>query len=159
MINQIILIGRLTRDPELKYTPNGTAVATMSLAVERRKAKGAEKAEADFIDLVAWRHTAEFAANYGTKGRLTVIVGRLQSRSYETKEGQKRKVLEAVVDDLKFLDKGSDSGSGGRQKPTGDEGYDPGHPGIGEGWNAPGGGATIDPWDDIGSQINLDDMD
>jgi single-strand DNA-binding protein len=87
------LIGRLTRDPELRYLQNGTAVATFTLAVNRKY----NKEETDFIDIVAWRQLAEHCANYLSKGRLVAVEGRLQIRSYEDKEGQKRKVTEIVL--------------------------------------------------------------
>ena len=82
MLNKIVLMGRLTRDPELRRTQQGTAVASFSLAVDRDyKAKGTEK-ETDFIDIVAWRNTAEFVSKYFSKGRMAVVEGRLQVRSY-----------------------------------------------------------------------------
>ncbi len=135
MLNRIILIGRLTRDPELKYTPNGTAVATFTLAINRRF----NKEETDFIDVVAWRQSAEFVANYGSKGRLTMTEGRLQVRTYETKEGQKRKVAEVVADDVRFLDKGGTSSAAG-------SGPSP----------AP---REHDQWDDLGREVKLEDID
>lgn len=102
MLNRIILIGRLTRDPELKYTSNGTAVAKFTLAVDRKFSK--EK-ETDFIDVIVWRGLAENVANYLSKGRLAAAEGRLQIRSYEGQDGQKRKAVEVVADDVRFLDK------------------------------------------------------
>jgi len=113
-LNKVILIGRVTRDPELRYTPNGKPVASMGLAVQRNfSGPGGEK-ETDFIDIVVWQQTAEFAAKYATKGRLVAIDGRLQVRSYETQDGQKRKAYEVVANDLRLLDrKDSSAGSGG----------------------------------------------
>ena len=90
MLNRVILIGRLTRDPELKYTPNGTAVTRFSVAVNRKY----KREETDFIDVVVWGQPAEFVANYGGKGRLVMVEGRLQVRAYETQDGQKRKATE-----------------------------------------------------------------
>ena len=104
MLNKIILIGRLTRDPELKYSGQGTAVANFTLAVNRKF----KKEETDFINCVIWRQSAEFAANYGSKGRLTMVEGRLQVRNYENNEGKKVYVTEVVVDDIKFLDRKSE---------------------------------------------------
>ncbi|MDR1615926.1 MAG: single-stranded DNA-binding protein [Syntrophomonadaceae bacterium] len=101
MLNKIILIGRLTRDPELKYTPNGVAVCSFTLAVDRKYNKN----DTDFIDIVVWRGLAENCANYLHKGRLTAVDGRLQIRTYETQEGQKRKVAEVIADDVRFLEK------------------------------------------------------
>jgi single-strand DNA-binding protein len=136
MLNRVILIGRLTRDPELKYTPNGTAVATFSLAVNRRF----NKEQTDFIDVVAWRQTAEFCANYGSKGRLVAVEGRLQVRTYETKEGQKRKVTEVVADDIRFLDKAGTASTAG----------------SGSNFAAP---REQDPWEDLGREVKLEDID
>ena len=101
MLNRVILIGRLTRDPELKYTPSGTAVANFTLAVGRKF----NKDEADFINVVCWKGSAENVAQYLRKGSLAAVEGRLQIRSYETKEGQKRRIAEVVADDVRFLDK------------------------------------------------------
>jgi single-strand DNA-binding protein len=107
VLNKIILIGRLTRDPELKYTPNGVAVCSFTLAVDRKYNKN----DTDFIDIVVWRGLAENCANYLHKGRLTAVEGRLQVRTYETQEGQKRKVAEVVADDVRFLEKPGTGGS------------------------------------------------
>jgi len=109
--NKIILIGRVTRDPELRYTPNGRAVAQFGLAVDRpRSSQGGER-ETDFFDIVTWQQTAEFAAKYATKGRLVAVDGRLQVRPYETQDGQKRKAYEVVVNDLRLLDRKDSSAS------------------------------------------------
>ncbi|MDP3058505.1 MAG: single-stranded DNA-binding protein [bacterium] len=108
MLNKVILIGRLTRDPELKFTANtGAAVATFTLAVNRFSAPG--KQEVDFIDIVVWQKQAENCAQYLRKGSLAAVSGRLQIRSYEAKDGSKRKVAEVVADSVQFL---SGSGSG-----------------------------------------------
>jgi single-strand DNA-binding protein len=105
VLNRVILIGRLTRDPEMRYTPTGTAVCTFSLAVNRPFANQAGERDADFIDIVCWRQLAETCANYLGKGRLVAVEGRLQTRTYETQDGQKRKVVEVVADTVRFLDK------------------------------------------------------
>jgi single-strand DNA-binding protein len=105
MLNRIILIGRLTRDPELKYTPQGTAAATFTLAVGRKY----NKDETDFIDVIVWRGQAENVAQYLSKGRLAAVEGRLQIRGYETKDGQKRRVAEVVADDVRFLERAGSS--------------------------------------------------
>ncbi len=94
------MIGRLTRDPELRYTPNGTATCSFTLAVNRKF----NKEETDFIDCQVWRGLAENCANYLKKGSLCAVEGRIQVRTYENKEGQKRKVTEVVADDVRFLD-------------------------------------------------------
>ncbi|MDQ7827372.1 MAG: single-stranded DNA-binding protein [Armatimonadota bacterium] len=105
MLNRIILIGRLTRDPELRYVPSGQPVASFTLAVDRPFTNQAGERETDFIDVVAWRKLADQVAQHLTKGRLVAVEGRLQIRSYETQEGQKRKVAEVVADAVRFLDR------------------------------------------------------
>lgn len=103
MLNKAILIGRLTRDPELKYLQNGTAVASFTLAVDRTfKNKDGEK-EADFIPIVAWRKTAELCGKYLTKGSQAAICGRIQTRSYDANDGTKRYVTEIVADEVHFI--------------------------------------------------------
>ena len=104
IINRIILIGRLARDPELKFTQSGKAVATFSIAVNRPFSK--EK-EVDFFNIVVWGKSAENCANYLSKGRLVGLEGRLQSRSYETQTGDKRYVTEIVADNVEFLEWGN----------------------------------------------------
>ena len=104
MLNKIFIMGRLTRDPELRRTQSGTAVTSFSLAVERDfKTQGGEK-ETDFIDVVAWRNTAEFVAKYFTKGRMAVVEGRLQIRSWQDKDGNNRRTAEVVADNVYFGD-------------------------------------------------------
>lgn len=105
MLNRIVLIGRLTRDPELRYTQNGVAVASFTLAVNRNYKNAQGEQEADFIDIVVWRGQAEVCANHLSKGRLVAVEGRLQIRSYETSEGQRRKVAEVVAEAVRFLEK------------------------------------------------------
>ena len=98
MLNQIVLMGRLTRDPELRRTGSGVAVASFTLAVDRDfAAQGAEK-ETDFVDIVAWRNTAEFVSRFFTKGRMAVVTGRLQIRNWTDKEGNKRRSADAQLD-------------------------------------------------------------
>jgi single-strand DNA-binding protein len=105
MLNVVVLIGRMVADPELKYTPSGVAVTSFRIAVDRRfKSESGEK-QADFIDIVAWRQSAEFAANYLTKGRLVAVHGRLQSRSWVQQDGQKRYKTEVVADNVQGLDR------------------------------------------------------
>ena len=113
MLNKIILMGRLTRDPELRRTGTGTAVTSFSLAVDRDfKSQSGEK-ETDFIDIVAWRSTAEFVSKYFTKGRMAVVTGRLQIRNWQDKEGNKRRSAEVVADNVYFGDSKRDSADGG----------------------------------------------
>ena len=110
MLNKIFLMGRLTRDPELRRTGSGTAVASFSLAVDRDfKSQSGEK-ETDFIDIVAWRNTAEFVSKYFTKGRMAVVEGRLQIRDWTDKEGNKRRSSEVVADSIYFGDSKKDTG-------------------------------------------------
>ena len=104
MLNKVIIMGRLTRDPEMRHTQNGTAVASLTLACDRDfKHKNGEK-ETDFIDVVVWGKTAEFAANYFTKGRMVIVEGRLQVRGWQDKDGNKRKSTEVVADRMYFGD-------------------------------------------------------
>ena len=117
MLNHIVLMGRLTRDPELRRTGSGVAVASFTLAVDRDyAAQGAEK-ETDFVDIVAWRNTAEFVSKYFTKGRMAVVTGRLQIRNWQDKEGNKRRSAEVVADNVYFGDSKRDSQSGGDYAP------------------------------------------
>ena len=105
MLNRIILMGRLTRDPELRRTQTGTAVASFSLAVDRDFAdKSTGQRATDFIDIVAWRNTAEFASKYFSKGRMAVVEGRLQIRSWEDSNGNKRRSAEVVAEHVYFGD-------------------------------------------------------
>jgi single-strand DNA-binding protein len=135
-MNHIVLIGRLTRDPELRYTPNGLAVATFTLAVDRDRAPNQQgEKETDFIRIVTWQKQAEVCANYLKKGRLVAIEGRLQIRNYETQDGQKRTAAEVVANRVQFLERNRDEAGGS--------------PGI-----TPG---PVNPSEDI-EGINLDDL-
>jgi single-strand DNA-binding protein len=112
MLNKIILMGRLTRDPELRRTQSGTPVASFTLAVDRDfKSQGGEK-ETDFIDVVAWRNTAEFVSKYFTKGRMAVVEGRLQIRDWTDKDGNKRKAAEVIADNVYFGDSKKEASGG-----------------------------------------------
>lgn len=102
-MNNTILMGRLVADPELRRTNSGTAVCSFTLAVNRF-AKAGEKPEADFFDMVAWGKTAEFVCKYFSKGQQMAVQGRLQTRSYEDRNGQKRKVVEVVAEDVYFTE-------------------------------------------------------
>ena len=104
MLNEIVLMGRLTRDPELRRTGNGTAVTSFSLAVDRDfKGQDGER-ETDFIDIVAWRSTAEFVSKYFTKGRMAVVKGRLQVRDWTDKDGAKRRSTDVLAENVYFGD-------------------------------------------------------
>ncbi|MGE5558698.1 MAG: single-stranded DNA-binding protein [Bacillota bacterium] len=105
MMNRIILIGRLTKDPDLRYTPSGVAVASFTLAVDRPFTNQAGERETDFINIVVWRKQAENCGNYLSKGQLAAVEGRLQIRTYEAQDGQKRWVTEVVADRVQFLEK------------------------------------------------------
>ena len=112
MLNKIILMGRLTRDPELRRTQSGTAVASFTLAVDRDYKPQDGERETDFIDIVAWRGTGEFVSKYFTKGRMAVVEGRLQVRDWTDKDGNKRRSTEVVADNVYFGDsKRSESGT------------------------------------------------
>lgn len=113
MLNRVVLVGRLTRDPGLRYTPNGVAVASFSLAVNRTFTNQHGEREADFINIVVWRRQAENVANYLKKGSLAGVDGRLQSRSYENNQGQRVFVTEVVADSVQFLEPRSASQSRG----------------------------------------------
>lgn len=104
MLNKVILIGRLVQDPELRYTGNGVAVATLRLAVDRPFTNRQGERETDFINVVTWRGLAENCARNLGKGRLVAVSGRMQVRSYDTQEGQRRWITEVVADEVRFLD-------------------------------------------------------
>ena len=114
MLNRIILMGRLTRDPELRHTQTGTAVASFTLAVDRDfKDRNSGERATDFIDVVAWRQTGEFVSRYFTKGRMAVVEGRLQMRDWTDKDGNKRRSAEVVADNVYFGDSKRDAESVG----------------------------------------------
>lgn len=103
MLNNVVLIGRLAKDPDLRYTPTGVAVCNFTLAVDRQFSKDGEK-EADFIPIVAWKQTAEASANYLRKGHKAAVVGRIHTRNYENNEGRRIYVTEVHADTVKFLE-------------------------------------------------------
>ena len=122
MLNHIVLMGRLTRDPELRHTGSGISVASFTLAVDRDyKSQSGEK-ECDFIDIVAWRNTAEFVSKYFDKGSMAVVSGRLEIRGWTDKEGNKRRSAEVVADNVYIGSSKRDTSSGGYDAPSG--GYD-----------------------------------
>ncbi|MFW8619044.1 single-stranded DNA-binding protein [Enterococcus innesii] len=104
MINNVVLVGRLTKDPDLKYTGSGTAVATFTLAVNRNFTNQSGEREADFINCVIWRKPAETLANYAKKGVLIGVTGRIQTRSYDNQQGQKVYVTEVIADNFQLLE-------------------------------------------------------
>ena len=118
MLNKIFIMGRLTRDPELRHTQTGTPVASFSLACDRDfKDKSTGERTTDFIDVVAWRQTGEFVSRYFTKGRMAVVEGRLQNREWTDKEGNKRRSAEVVADNVYFADSKRE-GDGGYAAPV-----------------------------------------
>ena len=109
MLNHIVMMGRLTRDPELRQTGSGTSVASFTIAVDRDRKTAEGEKETDFIDVVAWRHTAEFVSKFFTKGKLAVVSGRLQIRSWTDKDGNMRRTDEIVADNVYFGDSKKDT--------------------------------------------------
>jgi single-strand DNA-binding protein len=150
MLNRVILIGRLTRDPELRYTPSGVAVTQFTLAVDRPFTNNQNEREADFINIVTWRQLAETCANYLRKGRLTAVEGRMQVRNYDNNEGKKVYVTEVVADNVRFLESagGKEGGasSGGSERNAAP--------------SARGGSRDVqDPFSDDGKPIDISDDD
>ena len=145
MLNKIIIMGRLTRDPELRRTGSGTAVTSFSLAVDRDfKSQSGEK-ETDFIDVVAWRSTAEFVSKYFTKGRMAVVEGRLQLRDWTDRDGNKRRSSDLISDNVYVGDAKRDAEAGGYAAPSGGfgapaGGYAPPPAAPSGGYSAPMGG-------------------
>lgn len=115
-MNLVVLIGRLTKDVELRYTQAGKAVATFTLAVDRPFTNQAGERETDFIPVVVWGKSAENCANHLGKGRLVAVEGRMQIRSYEDQKGQRRRVTEVVANSVQFLDRAKESG-GAKEEP------------------------------------------
>lgn len=124
MLNKIFIMGRLTRDPELRRTQSGTAVASFSLAVDRDYKNADGTKETDFIDIVAWRSSAEFVSKYFAKGRMAVVEGRLQMRDWQDRDGNKRRSAEVVADNVYFADSRRDGEQSGGYAPA-SSGYAP----------------------------------
>ena len=133
MLNRIVIMGRLTRDPELRRTQNGTPVTSVRLAVDRDFKSQDGTKQADFVDVVAWRQTAEFVSKYFTKGRMAVVEGRLQSRDWQDKDGNKRTSIEIVADNFYFGDSRRDGQGGDYAAP-------PAYGSPAESYTAPAGG-------------------
>ena len=112
MLNSIIIMGRLTADPELRSTSSGLSVTSFTVAVDRGYVKAGEEKRADFIPVVAWRQTADFVSKYFRKGSMIAVQGSLQSRSYEDKNGNKRVAYEVIADQVSFCGSKADSGTG-----------------------------------------------
>ncbi|MDR1012669.1 MAG: single-stranded DNA-binding protein [Lactobacillales bacterium] len=117
MLNVAILMGRLTADPELKHIPNGTAVVNFTIAVDRSYSKSNTERVTDFINVVAWRGTAEFVSKYFCKGQLIAVQGSLQTRSYQDKDGNNRKTFDIVADNVHFADSKKESAGMTNQQP------------------------------------------
>jgi single-strand DNA-binding protein len=117
-MNKAFLMGRLTRDPEMRNTAqNHTAVCSFSIAIDRRFQKPGEEKQTDFINCVAWRQQAEFVAKYFHKGNRILVIGSIQTRKYDDKEGRKQTVTEVVVDEVEFVESKSSQGGGGYEAP------------------------------------------
>ncbi|GJM68390.1 single-stranded DNA-binding protein [Paenibacillus macerans] len=162
MLNRVILIGRLTRDPELRYTPSGVAVTQFTIAVDRPFTSQGGEREADFIPVVTWRQLAETCANYLRKGRLTAVEGRIQVRNYENNEGRRVYVTEVIADNVRFLESNREGGSGGGGGMREESPFGGG--GSGSGGNNRGGGGFSrsnqdDPFSDDGKPIDISDDD
>ncbi len=112
MLNQVVLVGRLANDPELKMTPSGVSVCTFRIAVDRQFKNAQNERETDFFTVVAWRATAEFIANYVHKGYLVGLTGRIQARSWEDQSGNRRSTVEVVCDNLQLLSRPREPGDG-----------------------------------------------
>ncbi|TDF94365.1 single-stranded DNA-binding protein [Paenibacillus piri] len=150
MLNRVILIGRLTRDPELRYTPSGVAVTTFTLAVDRPFVNQQREREADFINIVTWRQLAETCANYLRKGRLAAVEGRIQVRNYDNNEGRRVYVTEVIADNVRFLES-PNSGGASREEGMGGGG--------GQQRNNNGPRDNQDPFQDDGRPIDISDDD
>lgn len=150
MLNVLVLIGRATKDPELRYTPSGLAVTTIRMAVDRGTKNDKGEREADFVDVVAFGKTAEAAANYIKKGHLFAMKGRLQIRQYTTQEGHKREKAEAIAEIVRFLEPKNGGASGAPAS---------GSKGGAEGASEGVSGDDFGDVPEIGSEINPDDDD
>ncbi|XEC95038.1 single-stranded DNA-binding protein [Paenibacillus tarimensis] len=162
MLNRVILIGRLTKDPEMRYTPSGVAVTQFTLACDRPFTSNQGEREADFIPIVTWRQLAETCANYLRKGRLTAVEGRIQVRNYENNEGKRVYVTEVIADNVRFLESNREGGS--REEASGSHSSPGGGYGGGNSYGAarPGNtprGNNNDPFSDDGRPIDISEDD
>ena len=151
MLNHIVIMGRLARDPELRRTQTGTPVASFRLAVDRDfKDKSTGERSTDWIDVVAWRQTAEFVSRFFTKGRMAVVEGRLQIRAWQDKEGNNRRSAEVVADNVYFGDsrRDSDGSSGGNYANNSYSGNNGGYSAPAGGYAAPVGGSGFSEIDE-----------
>ncbi|WP_240376304.1 single-stranded DNA-binding protein [Bacillus piscicola] len=158
MINRVVLVGRLTRDPELRYTPNGVAVANFGIAVNRPFTNQRGEREADFLNCVVWRKQAENVANYLKKGSLAGVDGRLQSRSYENQEGRRVNVVEVQAESVQFLEPKNAGGGGGPRNDY--EGYQGGGDrNYSQSPNRNSTNLNDDPFADDGQPVDISDDD
>ncbi|PAF15931.1 single-stranded DNA-binding protein [Terribacillus saccharophilus] len=149
MLNRVVLVGRLTKDPDLRYTPNGVAVANFTLAVNRPFSNQAGEKEADFINCVVWRRPAENLANFMGKGSLVGVDGRVQTRSFDNQEGNRVYVTEIVADSVQFLEtKGGQSGNQGNGRSSNNSSSQSSNSGYDQ-----------DPFKDKGDPIDIADDD
>ena len=155
-MNKVFLIGRLTRDPELRYTGNNTAVATFSLAVNRNYSNQQGEREADFINIVVWRKQAENVKNYLQQGSQVAIDGRIQTRSYDDNNGQKRYVTEVVADNVEFLGSKNSSNSSNNFKGS-DNNSEPTPYDFGNIPEPKGTDVESNPFADFGANIEISD--
>ena len=154
-MNKVVLIGRLTRDPELRYTGSNTAVATFSLAVNRNFTNQQGEREADFINIVVWRKQAENVKNYLSQGSQVAVEGRIQTRSYDDNNGQKRYITEVVADNVEFLSSKNSSNSsngGNNSQPSDPTPYD-----FGPAPEPKGTNVDSNPFADFGASIEVSD--
>lgn len=159
MINRIVLVGRLTKDPDLRYTPNGVAVANFTLAVNRPFTNQQGEREADFIQCVVWRRQAENVANYLKKGSLAGVDGRLQTRNYENSEGRRIFMTEVMAESVQFLEpKSSNQGQGPGPSPSQNQNRDQGQT-RDYGNNQNQSRFNDDPFADDGKPIDISDDD
>ena len=154
-MNKVFLIGRLTRDPEWRYTGNNTAVATFSLAVNRNFSNQQGEREADFINIVVWRKQAENVKNYLTQGSQVAIDGRIQTRSYDDNNGQKRYVTEVVADNVEFLGSKNSSSNSNNMNDSGNK--EPTPYDFGDAKEPKGTDIDSNPFADFGSSIEISD--
>ena len=165
-MNKVILMGRLTRDPETRYTQtNNTLVSSFSLAVNRRFVRQGEERQADFVNIVAWSKLGEFCSKYFKKGQQVGIIGRIQTRNYTAQDGTKRYVTEVLVDNLTFLGSRSDNGGNAYSDNFGGNSY-PATGGYDNNYSTPTDVASMpttdiseDPFKDFGEEITLSDDD
>ena len=123
MLNKVVLMGRLTRDPEIRTTPTNVTVANFSLAVERNFARQGEQRQTDFINIVTFSHTAEFVSKYFTKGQLVAVAGRIQSRSWDGPDGKKHFATDIVAEECHFAEAKRDQNGSGSSAPRGNDQY------------------------------------